>query len=180
MKNTVLAKRYAKALFAVGKEDGSLDAFSEALAGLAEVLKDAAVEDALINPAYPLDVRRKVMATLADAVGGGEVMARFLELLVEKRRAGILVEVAEAFQAMVDEDANRCRGTLVTAVEVDDELAGRVRETLEKITGKQVELAREVDPAIIGGVVARVGDLVLDGSIRTQLQGIKDSIKGRA
>ena len=180
MKNTVLAKRYAKALFAVGKEDGALDAFSEALAGLAGLLEDPEVMDALVNPVYPLDVRRKVMATLAGAVGGGEVMTRFLELLVEKRRAGILKDVAEVFQAMVDADSNRCRGTVVTAVEIDDELAGRIRETLEKITGKQVELSREVDPAIIGGVVARVGDLVLDGSIKTQLQGIKDSIKGRA
>ncbi len=180
MKNTVLAKRYAKALFAVGKEDNTLEAFNESLQALAEVLEDAEIFDALTNPIYPLDVRRKVMASLGEAVKADEVMLRFLDLLVEKRRAGVVAVIAEVFQGMVDDYHNRCRGTVVTATEIDAALGDKVRETLEKITGKQVELTMVVDPAIIGGMIAKVGDLVLDGSIKTQLQGLKDSIKGRA
>jgi len=180
VKNTVLAKRYAKALFAVGKEDNKLDAYNEGLQALARLVGDPGILDALTNPVYPVDVRAKVMGSLAEAVKADQVMARFLDLLVEKRRAAVLADIAEVFLQMVDEDHNRCRGTMVTAIEVDGALGDQVKATLEKITGKQVELSRVVDPAIIGGMIAQVGDLVLDGSIKTQLQGLKDSIKGRA
>ncbi len=180
MRNTILAKRYAKALFAVGKEDNTVDAFSDSLHGLAELVRDADILDALTNPVYPLDVRVKVMKSLAGAVKANTVMLRFLDLLVEKRRTAALADIAEVFQGMVDEDQNRCRGTVVTATEITADLGDKVKATLEKITGKQVELSRVVDPAIIGGMIAQVGDLVLDGSIKTQLQGLKDSIKGRA
>jgi F-type H+-transporting ATPase subunit delta len=105
-------------------------------------------------------------------------MANFFKLLVQKRRANILPDVAEVFQAMVDEDRNMCQGTVVTATELSPELSEKVKATLEKITGKQVALATGVDPSIIGGIVAKVGDLVLDGSIKSQLAGLKESIVG--
>ena len=64
-------------------------------------------------------------------------------------------------------------------MELDDALRANVQKVLEKLTGKKVKLTTSVDPTIIGGIIAKVGDLVLDGSIRTQLAGLKDSIKGR-
>lgn len=180
MRNTVLAKRYAKALFAVGKEDGSFAGYAETLnelAGLFTGMKEVA--DALINPLYPEDVRLKVMEKLVAALAAPPVMVNFCKLLVEKKRAAILPEIAEAYQEMVDRDRNLLRGTLVTAAEVDPELSAKVKATMEKLTGKQVELTNRIDPAIIGGMVAKVGDLVLDGSIRSQLADLKESIKGR-
>lgn len=179
MKNAVLAKRYAKALFAVGKEDGAFAEYAKTLNAMAELY--AAVPelgDALNNPLYPLDVREKVMADIITAAGVSGVMGNFFKLLVQKRRADILPDIALVFQAMVDEDNNMCQGTVITATELTPELSAKVRETLEKITGKQVVLTAQVDPSIIGGVVAKVGDLVLDGSIRSQLAGLKESIKG--
>ncbi|MDZ7640472.1 MAG: F0F1 ATP synthase subunit delta [Desulfurivibrio sp.] len=180
MKNTVLAKRYAKALFAVGKEDGSYAAYAESLNELAELFTgNPEVADALTNPLYPDDVRLKVMESLAQALKASPVMVNFCKLLAEKQRAAILPDVAQAYQEMVDQDRNLLRGTLVTAGSIDQELSAKVKATMEKITGKQVELSSQVDPAIIGGMVAKVGDLVLDGSIRSQLASLKESIKGR-
>ncbi len=106
------------------------------------------------------------------------VMANFMNLLAQKRRADVLPDIAETFQSMVDEEHNVCQGLVVTATEIDNDLKEKVKETLEKITGKQVTLNTEVDEAIIGGMVAKVGDLVFDGSIKTQLAGLKESIKG--
>ena len=180
MRNTVLARRYAKALFAVGKEDGAFADYAETLNRLSELfvgMKE--VSDALTNPLYPEDVRLKVMEKLVVALQAPAVMVNFCKLLVEKRRAAILPDIAEVYQEMVDRDRNLLRGTLVAAGEIGPELSAKVKATMEKLTGKQVELTSRIDPAIIGGMVAKVGDLVLDGSIRTQLAGLKESIKGR-
>lgn len=180
MKQTILAKRYAKALFAIGKEDGKNEAYSVTLQDVAALFTAAPdVEDALTNPLYPLDVREKAMAALIKAMGADKVTANFLNLLVKKKRATIIPEIADVFRAMVDEDKNISHGSVISAVELSPELRGKIQGTLEKLTGKTVELTASVDPSIIGGLVAKVGDLVVDGSIRTQLASLKDSIKGR-
>ena len=180
MKQTILAKRYAKALFAIGKEDGTYEAYSEALAAVAALFNsNPEVEDALTNPLYPVDIREKAMGAIIDSMQADKVMGNFLNLLVQKKRAAILPEIAEEFKIMVDEDKNISHGKVVSAIELDSELHNKIQATLEKITGKKVELTASVDPSIIGGVIAKVGDLVLDGSIRTQLASLKGSIKGR-
>jgi len=181
VKQIILARRYAKALFAVGKEEGKFEQYNDALQGLAEFYGSGAeLADALTNPLYPLDVREKVMAGIVASMGVEKIMANFLNLLVEKKRAGIIPEIAEEFQAMVDEEKNISHGNVVSAVELSEELQAKVQATLEKLTGKKVELTTSVDPSIIGGIIAKVGDLELDGSIKTQLASLKDSIKGRA
>ena len=119
------------------------------------------------------------MAGMIDSMEVDSVMGNFLNLLVQKKRAEILPEIAEEYKTMVDEEKNISHGTVVSAVELSDELQQNVQATLEKLTGKKVELTTNVDPSIVGGIIAKVGDLVLDGSIKTQLAGLKDSIKGR-
>ena len=180
MKQTILARRYAKALFAVGKEEDKFEEYNETLQGVAELyVSHSEVADALTNPLYPLDIRQKVMAGMIASMGVEKIMANFLNLLVEKKRAGILPEVAEEYQSMVDNEKNVSHGSVVSAIELSEALQVKVRATLEKLTGKKVELTTSVDPSIIGGIIAKVGDLELDGSIRTQLASLKDSIKGR-
>lgn len=180
MKQTILARRYAKALFALGVENGTYETYNETLQGIAGLCSSMPeLVDALTNPLYPLDARMQVMTGLIAAQKTDRIMANFLKLLVEKKRAEILPEIAEEFQAMVDEARNVCHGSVLSAVALSDALQGKIQNTLEKLTGKKVELSTSVDPSLIGGIVAKVGDLVLDGSIRTQLAGLKDSIKGR-
>ncbi len=179
MNNTVLAKRYAKALFQVGKEENALDDFNKALAEMAKLHAEVPeVGDVLTNPLYPQDVREKVMTHLVEALQAPTLMANFFNLLVQKRRADVLPDIAQVFRVLVDEERNMCRGTVISAAAISSDLNDKIKSTLEKITGKQVVVANEVDPAIIGGIIARVGDLVLDGSIKTQLKGLEESIKG--
>ncbi|WP_457577404.1 F0F1 ATP synthase subunit delta [Desulfomarina sp.] len=180
MKQTILARRYAKAIFTVGQEQGKYEEYNEVLNGLAGLfITNPEVVDALTNPLYPLDVREKVMTGMIGSMEVDSVMGNFLSLLVQKKRAGILPEIAEEYSTMVDEEKNISHGSVISAVELSDELRESVQATLEKLTGKKVELSVTVDPSIIGGIIAKVGDLVLDGSIKTQLAGLKDSIKGR-
>ncbi len=180
MKQTILAKRYAKAIFTVGQEQKKYEEYNEVLQGVAKLyVTHPEVSDALTNPLYPMDVKEKVMTGMVGSMGVDTVMGNFLNLLVQKKRAEILPEIAEAYKTMVDEEKNISHGTVVSAVTLDDGLKTNVQTVLEKLTGKKVELTTSVDPSILGGIIAKVGDLVLDGSIKTQLAGLKDSIKGR-
>ena len=181
MRHTILARRYAKALFALGKEQGKTEEYSGLLAGIAALYDDSAagVGDAVTNPLYPLEVRQKVMARIAESAQADAIMTSFLNLLIDKKRADILPDIAEEMQVLVDLDRNISHGSITSAIALDQALLDKIQATLEKLTGKKVILATQVDPSIIGGIIAKVGDLVLDGSIRTQLNGLKESIKGR-
>jgi F-type H+-transporting ATPase subunit delta len=179
VRQTILAKRYAKALFAVGQEEGKNENYREALNVLGDFLvKYPEAMDALTNLLYPMELREKVMSQLIGELQADQYMANFLKLVVQKKRADILPEIATQFQALVDASQNVSRGTVIAALEISGELQAKVQATLENITGKKVILTTEIDPAIIGGIVAKVGDLVMDGSIKTQLAGLNESIKG--
>jgi F-type H+-transporting ATPase subunit delta len=181
VKQTILAKRYARAIFALGRENGTTEAYAETLNALAEIFDDPALEvvDALTNPLYPLEVRKNVMTGIARAVGADALMTSFLNLLVERKRVDVMCEIALQIREMLDRQENISHGSVTSAVNLDSGLLAKVQTTLENITGNKVILETRVDPSIIGGIIARVGDLVLDGSIRTQLNGLKESIKGR-
>ena len=180
MKQTILARRYAKALFTVGKEKTTFEEYNQILQGVAELyVSNPEVVDALTNPLYPVDIKEKVMDGMIRSMGVDKIMGNFLRLLVQKKRTEILPEIAEEFQVMVDDEKNISHGNVISAIELSADLQANVQATLEKLTGKKVKLTTSVDPSIIGGIIAKVGDLVLDGSIKTQLAGLKDSIKGR-
>jgi F-type H+-transporting ATPase subunit delta len=165
----------------LGKEQGKTGEYSEMLNAIAGLYGEGetGVGDALNNPLYPLDVRQKVMAKIAESVQADAIMTSFLNLLVEKKRADILPDIAMEMQVMVDKDQNISHGSIISAIELDQTLLDKIQATLEKLTGNKVILETQVDPSIIGGIIAKVGDLVLDGSIKTQLNGLKESIKGR-
>ena len=107
------------------------------------------------------------------------MLAGFLNLVLEKNRAGILPDIADELRILTDLDQNISHGLVISAVPLNDDLLAKTQATLEKLTGAKVLLETKVDPSLIGGIVAKVGDLVLDGSIKTQLIGLKESIKGR-
>ena len=181
MRQTILARRYAKALFSLGKEQGKTEEYSATLLGIAALYDDGAagIGDAVTNPLYPLEIRQKVMARIAESVQADAIMTGFLNLLIEKKRADILPDIAHEMRVMVDKDQNISHGSIVSAIALDKALLDKIQGTLEKLTGNRVILETQVDPSIIGGIIAKVGDLVLDGSIKTQLNGLKESIKGR-
>ena len=178
MRQTILARRYAKALFSLGKEKDSLEDYNEALAAIAELYEESPeVGESLTNPLYPLEARQKIMAKIAELVKADKILATFLNLVVEKHRSGALPDIAHEMQVMVDKDQNISHGEVISAIELDSSLQEKIQATLEKITGNKVMLEAKVDPSIIGGIIAKVGDLVFDGSIKTQLNGLKESIK---
>jgi F-type H+-transporting ATPase subunit delta len=106
-----------------------------------------------------------------------EVMKAFLLLLFDKGRIGFLTSINEFYQKLVDELKGIARATLISATELSEEAIEKIRTALSNKTGKDIILEVNQDPALIGGVVTKIGDLVLDGSIKTQLLNMKESLK---
>ncbi len=173
-------RRYAKALLTLGKEDGNYKAYGEGLQGFALLLeREPELKDALLNPVYGREERRKLLLKMIKLLQMSPMLGNLLKLLFDKHRLGAIAGVSQAYQQLMDELEKVSRAKVKAAIPLDEAAQKRLRQALEKLTGTTVVMEVEEDPGIIGGVLARVGDLVLDGSVRTQLFSLKESlIKG--
>ncbi len=178
MKNLRIARRYAKALMLIGKEDGQAEVYREQLGAVARLIEsNKALEQALCNPLYETEGRRKVLVTMIEKIGLSPVMKSFLALLFDKGRIAFVGPIQQYYEKLADELKGVARATLVSAVTLPDETVAKIRSTLSKKTGKDIVLEVSQDPSLIGGIVTRIGDLVLDGSIRTQLLNMRETLK---
>lgn len=178
MKNLVIAKRYAKALFNLALEGGQVEQYCQELDGFAGLLKEVpSVADAIQNPLYPEATRKSIFAKVADNAGLAPIMRSFVGLLLEKGRVQHLSEIAEYYHKLMDEHANIARAKLSAATALDDAAVQDIAKTLEKMTGKKVVVEFKQDASLIGGVVAQIGDLVLDGSVKRQLLNFRETLK---
>ncbi len=178
MKNLTVARRYAKALLIIGKEDGQAETYREELDAFSALIdREKELEQAIINPLYDASSRKKVLMAVIDKVGVSKVMMSFLLLLFDKGRIGYLSDINEFYQKLADELKGIARASLVSATELSSETVEKIRTTLSKRTGKDIILEVDHDPELIGGIVSRIGDLVLDGSIKTQLLNMRESLK---
>jgi F-type H+-transporting ATPase subunit delta len=175
-----VARRYAKALLTMGKEDGKYKEYGEGLSGFAHLLeREPELRDALLNPIHSREDRRKLLLRMIDLLQLPLLVSNLLQLLLDKHRLNVVDGVAQAYQEMVDEVENVSRARVKAAIVLDDATQDRLRQVLSKLTGSTVVMEVEEDPNIIGGIVAKVGDLVLDGSVRSQINTLRESlIKG--
>jgi F-type H+-transporting ATPase subunit delta len=173
-----IAKRYAKALLSIGREDGRADTYKEELAGFAKLMEERKeFEQAITNPLYSVEDRRKVLKAVVERFNPSNIMTSFLLLLFDKGRIQYVKDIYAYYKKLTDELANIVRADLVSAVEMPEESIEKIRAALSKKTGKEVRMETRVDPALIGGLVTKIGDLVLDGSVRTQLISLKESLQ---
>ena len=180
MTGNIVARRYAKALFALAKKAGKkvpaeygkdLEAFASVLEGSPDLLKVFA------NPIISADVKKSVLSGVAGKLGLKPMVVNFLSLLADKDRLPYVLEVSALYRTLLDEAEGVMRGQLVTAFALADARQDQIKVKLEKQSGKKLVLSFAVDPSIIGGVVLKVGDKVLDASLRAQLEILKEQIK---
>ena len=188
MIGNVVSRRYAAALFSLGKEAGmaELERYGASLSALGEAVeKTPKLAEAFRNPVLSSEEKKKVVLALLDVAGVGAkpagdeepVEKRFCALLADKGRLDLLPAIAADFGVMLDEASGISRGVVTTAVELDEEHMDSIKKTLESQTGRKLVLEFVIDPAIIGGIVLRVGDSVYDASLRAQLDNLRESIK---
>jgi F-type H+-transporting ATPase subunit delta len=173
-----IARRYAKALFALAVESKRVEPWAQTLEALrSAVLGSPDLRDVLSNPVYSKDQRRAIVAQLAAALKLDPEPANLLFLLGDRNRLGYLAAVVDTFRELADQHLGRLRAKVTSAVKLDDGAAQAIADELSRKHGAQILLDRAVDPAILGGVVAQVGSLVYDGSVRTQLEDLRKQLK---
>lgn len=178
MKTSAIARRYAKALILIGKEDGNAETYRQELETIVTLLdKESMLEQAVSNPLYNALSRRNVLVAVIDKLELSNVIKSFVLLLFDKARINFLRDVTANYIVFADELKGIVRADLTTATDLTEETLEQIRNSLSKMTGKSVSLEAKTDISLIGGIVTRIGDLVLDGSIKTQLQNMRESLK---
>lgn len=178
MKDIAISRRYAKALLLLGKEDGKAESYREELSGVAALLAaEKELAGAITNPVYAIAGRKSLLGVVVEKLKLSPVISSFVLLLFDKGRFGYLGSIDETYQKLVDELNGIAHAHVVSAVDLTEDAVEKIKNSLSKLTGKDVILNLEKDPGLIGGIVTKIGDLVLDGSVRTQLQTMKESFK---
>lgn len=178
MANRSVARRYARAFIDLAEEQGAVE---EVGADLDRALAAVRAEGdllfaALSNPVFTLPERRAVLMQVLPRLELRKPTQNLLQLLLDKRRFGLLPELVEIYRGYADDKARRVRVLVTTAEPLTPQLETEVRAALEQMTGKEVVMDTRVKPELIGGMVARVGDTVYDASVRTRLQNIKQRL----
>jgi F-type H+-transporting ATPase subunit delta len=170
-----IARVYAEALFEAAKDKGKLDEVHEQLGELADALaENRELQIFFFSPYFSSEEKRE---GIAKAISGAEeLLQNFLELLAEKHRMPVLFRIRRRFDELWAKETKRLEVRLVSAVELDSDVVDRVRSEIERQTDRTIELETEVDEGIIGGLVLRVGNMVLDGSVRNKLERLRKEV----
>ncbi len=173
-----IAQRYARALFGLGQERGDLPVLLGELDTLTDlVLGDDELRRVLFTPIHPRSERGGVLGELVERLELSKEVHAFSMLLVDQNRTGYLPQIRDALRELVEQAAGRVTAQLISARPLAQDEVERLREVLSRRVNAEVELQLEVDESLIGGVIARVGDLMLDGSVRTQLDSLSMNLR---
>jgi len=177
MSASKVSRRYSKALMGLCDKDQSHESVASDLNQVVTALAAAPdVSTALNDPSVDIGVREKVTAQIIADLKLTGLTANFLRLLSDRQRMIEIDGILEDFQNRLDEKAGRVRATVTSATELSKGDCDRLKAQLEKTTGKTVLLETAVDPSLLGGVVARVGNLVWDGSVQTALGSMREQL----
>ena len=170
-----IARVYAEALFEVAKEKEKLEEIRDQLAQFADALaEDRDLQVFFFSPYFSSAEKRE---GIAKAVSGADPeLVNFLELLAEKHRMPAIFRVRRRIEELVSEELKQLDVNVTSAVELDERVVKQVGDEIEKQTGREVELSSTVDPDILGGLVLRVGNMVLDASLRHRLERMRREI----
>lgn len=169
MRTGTVARNYAEALLALGQKHDAVAPYGELLDAVAgAVATEPRLAAVLASPRVP-KARKKLLLGTALAAFAPAPFIGFLEAVVQRGRQGLLREMSAAYQALVDLHLNRVHAGVTTAHPVDAELAQSIATALSAVVGKEVLPHFHTDPRLLGGLIVRVGDRVLDGSLRRRL-----------
>src|SRR5579872_2502417 len=174
---SVVASRYARALSDIVFEPGSGVEPHAALGQLraveAMLHQSTELRTILLSPAVPPSKKRAVVAQLAEPLGLAKPIRNILYILIDRRRIGSLSAIREGFEAVLDEKFGLVRADVTSAGELTDSQRASLQTQLSRLSGKQARLEFSIDPALVGGVIARIGSTVYDGSVRGELNALR-------
>lgn len=172
----VAAKRYAEAAYLIAREDSTEEAWAAGLQAMSALFGDeqgqAFMENTRVKPADKLQLIEKALE------GVDPLVVNLARILLRRSRTSLGPQIAQAFQELVDEAKGVSHAMVTSAVPLTDEDRSAVQRRLEELTGGPVVMEMEVDESIIGGIIVRIGDRLIDGSTRSKLQDLKRELAG--
>lgn len=172
-----LARRYAKALFLLAREEKREEEIGEEIARVADGYQNTPLSSVLNNPAFELEKRKKVLLEAAKGFRLSPIATRFLELLLERGRLPLLPSIFSHYRLLLDEAKGRVQARLATPIPLDGAILDKLRAAIGKISDKAVVLNVETDPSLIGGAVVEIEGRIYDGSVRTYLRKIQERLE---
>jgi F-type H+-transporting ATPase subunit delta len=171
-----LSRRYTRALYQLAKEGGQEDAIGAEIERFLGTYMGTPLQAVLNNPAFELDSRRKILVEVTRSSQLSPVSAHFLSLLLERDRLTYLPSIVASYRRMLNEAKDRVEATVRASSPLDAAMVERLRAVLRRISGKDIVLHETTDPSLIGGLVVELEGKVYDGSIRNQLEKMKQRI----
>lgn len=175
MGDKAAARRYAQAAFSIARDRNDIPGWRAELGDVAAVLSDSQLAPFFADPARPVDEKFRLLERVLDV---SPLVTNLAKLLVQKGRAADARDVAEAFNQLADEYEGIAHAEVTTAVPLNTEQLQAIESRLAAQLGKKVIASTRVDPGIIGGAIVRVGDRLVDGSIRTRLKLLRRELEG--
>lgn len=172
----VAAKRYAEGAYLIAREDGTEETWSEGLRALSALFGNERAELLFANPQVPQSQKLQLIETALESVD--PLVLNLARLLLRGNRTALGPQIAEAFQDIVDEAKGVSHARVTSAVEMSGEDVEAVKRRLREITDGEVVVQADVDESILGGLIVRIGDRLIDGSTRTKLQELKRQLAG--
>jgi F-type H+-transporting ATPase subunit delta len=170
-----IAQVYARSLFEVAKEQDKLDTVREQLGQFADALDgNRELSIYFFSPYFSTPEKKDGLGKLLDGVD--PVVDNFLELLIENHRMPAIFRVRREYDVLWEQENKRLPVTVTSAVELDEATVKSIGDAIGQQTGQQVELTTDVDPDVLGGLIVRVGNSILDASIRNRLENLRRSV----
>jgi F-type H+-transporting ATPase subunit delta len=172
-----VAKRYAKALLSLGQEDGKYPKYGKDLADFSRFFEtNNEFREVIASPAFAVEDRKRILNTILAKSRYSDMVKNFLNLLLDKGRIDAIQEIDSYYESLMDEVAQIARVEVITPRALKEDASQRLGKALEEMTSKKIRMEIKEDRSLIGGLVVKIGDLVLDGSIKAQLEGLKESL----
>jgi len=172
-----VARRYAKALLELGTEENRIDALVEEMSNVAAAYETSAeLRSALANPLVAYDAKKAVLLELVEKLSLGTVAKHTILMLNDRRRMSALPSIARALRELNDAKKGLVRAEVLSAKPLSPDYVEKLRQSLERRTGKKIAVDHRVDESLIAGVIARIGDTVYDGSLKGRLNEIRTQL----
>jgi ATP synthase F1 delta subunit len=170
-----IAAVYARSLFEVAKEQDKLDEIREQLGQVADAVAESReLQTFFFSPYFSTEEKKEGVGKMLD--GADEVVTNFLGVLIENHRMPALFRIRRALDQLWERENHRLPVTITSAVELDEATVKSIGDAIGEQTGQTVELTTNVDPDVLGGLVVRVGNSILDASIRNRLENLRRSV----
>ena len=173
-----IPRRYAKALHSIGQEDGNYEEYGNNLQKFSAFCSaNEQFFQVISNKIFSVEDRKKILEVVLEKSHFTDVVKNFLRLLLDKDRVEAIRAISDYYATLTDDVLNITRADVITSRPLTNKVLGNLVKALKKLTSKEVKAVVVQDESIMGGLIVKIGDLVLDGSVRAQLEGLRESLK---